>query len=186
MKKYIITIATILLLVLCSCGASEEETETEVTPQTYEFQDISFELDSSWNFRTLEEMQSTGIEMYDTLSRSDWDGFIDERVLITEESMPVFVYCFSLVNESITIDDILQYADETGELEAYNAEEVDINGIRGISTIDTENDEDGTYYYYETTFILNSKAYMVFTMGSDDLPGDVYIDKILSSIHINE
>lgn len=188
MKKYAATIVAIaLLLLLCCCANGENESESDITKKAFTFQDITFELDDTWNFKTVEEMQSTDIEIYDELSRNDWDGLVDERVLISDDTLPTFVYCFSLANNLTDIDDFKNYIElYTDDFDDYDITETKVNGNKALKMVETIKEDNESYYYTEIVFVVDGKAYSLYTMGSDSYDYNEWLNKIIESISFSE
>lgn len=181
MKKIFVAVL-ILILTLSFCSCSSSEPEDDYSPSTYSFHDIYFELTDEWNYRTFEEMQTTEIEMYTELSRSDWDGFIDERVLIKEDVVPTFIYCLDASGANMDLGKSIEtFANET---EDYTFEELSIGEVPAYKLTQTVISEDGEFYYIEINFTLNDKLYSLYTMGSDTIDYNEWLSTIIDSINL--
>lgn len=181
-KLFAIILCLLLVFAICSCSNNEATPEeTTYNPATYSFHDIYFELTDEWNYKSVKEMQSTGIELYDELSRSDMEGFVDEYVLVNDNVAPTFIYCFDAPNFDINIAEYIEYS--KGEAPpGIEYEVVTINGIDAAKATEIIKDNNDTFYYIEIMFFINERAYSLYTMGSNELNPDGWLNTIINSI----
>ena len=88
---------------------------------------------------------------------------MDERLILSDDTPPVAIYCHTLQDPSVTIDDMLQYAKDNG---GADVEEISIGPkeLRGIKATTTDTSDNETYYYREVLFIIDGKLYDIYTV----------------------
>lgn len=136
--------------------SSESSTIVDTSAKTYTFQDINLMLMGHFNFCTFDDVDE---DFYQNFSRKDEEGFVDERLILSEDDPPVALYCHTLKDPSVTIDDMLTYAKEQG---GSDVEEITLGvkgDIRGIKVTTKDDSNDDIFYYREVLFIIDGKLY---------------------------
>ena len=141
-------------------GVSEYINEDDFTYETHTFQDVNIRILKSYNFVKFDDVD---VDIYKNYSRKDEDGFVDERLILSDDTPPTAIYCQTLQDPSVTIDDMLQYARDNG---ITDIEEISVgmSDLPGLKTINTYTSDGETYYYRDTLFIVNGKLYDIYSV----------------------
>lgn len=182
LSQTIISILFVLMLSFTLFGCISVEVTTDdadeesTTPTEYTFQDLNIALDSSWKGQPL-----SNVESYTSLSRKDYEGFVDEYILLNEEDFPVVLYCFNLSDPNTTYEDLLNAAKEA-ETDSYVITETQVSNVPAIQATTITQSDEGTAYFPEITFLLNSKMYCIWTGGMDEDDVNNKLSSICKSI----
>lgn len=180
MKKVVYAVLIIATMIaLCACG---DEKESEQAASLREFQDITLSLSDDINMRSFEEMEE--YEMYSAIfpTMSNEEGFVDEKLLIGEEVWPVAIYCVTLNDPTITIEDLISYAYENQD-ESMEIEETSVDNITAVRVTFSQDGSGGSAFYsQQLNFIIDGKLYELYTSAEDSVTATQAIDNISSLI----
>ena len=178
MKK-LITVAFIICLAfgICACGEEAESSESSGDNGVFEFEDITLTLSDKWN---CVDLMAAGDGCYEKFSMKDEEGFIDERAILSGESLPIFIHCLYVKDPDYSMDDLIE-AYEQG-LAEEDWQEVSVNDNPALKTYYEFESEDGEKYQdVSVVFIVNGKMYVVHTFTSENI-SDKDLNEVLSGI----